>query len=196
VVAARFEAREGPVNPVPDELLLTTAQISATLIGLLLIGVYFYLETGFRRLTAVRSQAGAFLRATTKLTLLFYSLVLGLSLALVALHHLWAVLVYLFIGAGVIPALVSWTRRYRDLRRVVPIPRDSPFYLWPAVVLMLAIPWVADGVEPTREALTWTLLVAGVLAFLSTAGMLLTSFDLAAFDKAARSDGVPTGDET
>ena len=76
------------VASVSEGLLLTVAQIAATLIGLLLVGMFFYVETGFRRLTTVQVEAGAFLRATTKLVLLLYALVLAVSLALVAFEPL------------------------------------------------------------------------------------------------------------
>lgn len=70
-------------------MLLTIAQIAATLIGLLLVGVLFYLETGFRAAPSAGLQAQSFLRATTKLIVLLYSMVLGLSLGLFALDPLW-----------------------------------------------------------------------------------------------------------
>jgi hypothetical protein len=34
---------------VPDAFLLNMAEVTATLIGLFLVGVFFYVETGFRR---------------------------------------------------------------------------------------------------------------------------------------------------
>lgn len=181
------------MNPVSEDLLLTTAQIAATLIGLLLVGVFFYVETGFRRLATVGPQAGPFLRATTKLTLLLYSLVLGLSLALIALERLWVTVLYVLLSVCIVTALVAWTLRYRDLRKVLAIPRDSPWYTWLAVLGMLVLPWVLDGRNPSREALTLTLFVAGAVAFMSTTNLLLTSFDLAALEKAAREgDGQPS----
>jgi hypothetical protein len=38
------------VQEVSDAFLLNMAEVSATLIGLFLVGVFFYVETGFRRL--------------------------------------------------------------------------------------------------------------------------------------------------
>ena len=48
------------MKPIPDSLLLETAEIAATLPGLLLVAVFFYLETGFRRLTAIGPEARSF----------------------------------------------------------------------------------------------------------------------------------------
>lgn len=38
------------MRPVSNAFLLNMAEVSATLIGLFLVGVFFYVEAGFRRL--------------------------------------------------------------------------------------------------------------------------------------------------
>lgn len=173
--------------PISDSFLLATASIAATLLGLLLLGAFYYVETGFRRATAVAPQGGPFLRATTKMTMLLYSLVLGISLGLVVLRPVWFAVLYGLLGLAVIRAMAEWTMRYRDLRKLLPIPRESPWLMWPAVLVTLVLPWVLEGWEPSRAAVTWTLLLAGGLALTSTAGLVLTSFDLARWDEAGRS---------
>lgn len=183
------------MNPVPEGFLLAVAGIAATLIGLLLLGAFFYVETGFRRATEVASQGGPFLRATTKLTLLLYSLVLGISLGLVVIRPVPLAVVYAALGLALLRALVEWSLRYRDLRRVLPIPRESPWIMWPAVGILLALPWAMDGWEPSREAMTWTLLGAGALAVMSTAGLVLTSFDLASWERTAQASAPESDDE-
>jgi len=87
------------LEPVSDGLLLTVAQIAATLIGLLLVAVAFYIETGLRRLAHL-PEAGPFLRATTKLILALYGLVLAVSLALLTVHP--AAVTGLFIAVAVL----------------------------------------------------------------------------------------------
>lgn len=173
------------MNPVSESFLLTVATIAATLIGLLLLGTFFYVETGFRRAVVVARSGGPFLRATTKLTLLLYSLVLGVSLGLVVFHPLPLAVAFAVFGLAVLATLVEWTRRYRDLRLVLPIPRESPWLMWPAVVVLLGLPWVVDGWQLGRETMTWVLLGAGALAVTGTAGLVLTSFDLAGWEAAA-----------
>jgi hypothetical protein len=174
------------MNPVPEGFLLAVAGIAATLIGLLLVGVFFYVETGFRRATTVAPQRGPFLRATTKLTLLLYSLVLGISLGVVVLRPVPLLVLNGLLGLALLKTLVEWSRCYRNLREVLPIPRESPGIMWPAVVLLLTLPWVMDGWDPGRESMTWTLLGSGVLAVVSTAGLVLTSFDLASWEGTAQ----------
>lgn len=172
------------MQPISDSFLLTTASIAATLLGLLLLGAFYYVETGLRRATAVAPRGGPFVKATTRFTMLLYTLVLGISLGLVVLEPLWFAVLYALIGLALVRAMGEWTLRYRDLRRVLPIPRDSPWIMWPAVIITLALPWVLGGWDPGREAMTWTLFLAGGLALASTAGLVLTSFDLARWDRA------------
>jgi hypothetical protein len=179
------------VNAVPDEFLLTTAAIAATLIGLLLLGGFFYVETGLRRATTLGAAAGPFLRSTTKFTLSLYALVLGLSLGLVVLRPGWVAVLHGLLSILALIALAEWTSRYAELRRVVPIPRSSPWVTWPVILGTLALPWVIGGWTPAREAMTWTVLLAGALALMSTADLLLKSFDLANWERAARGDTPP-----
>jgi hypothetical protein len=179
------------VKPVPDEFLLTSAAIAATLIGLLLLGGFFYLETGFRRASTIAAVGGPFLRATTRFTLLLYAMVLGISLGLVVLRRPWLTALYIVLSVALVAALVEWTRCYRALRKVLPIPRASPWITWSAITVTLVWPWAVDGWRPDREAMTATVLFAGALALLSTADLLLRSFDLVGWERVARDPPAP-----
>jgi hypothetical protein len=54
------------MRDVSDDFLLNVAEVSATLIGLFLVGVFFYVETGFRRLgEALAQRDGKGRNATT-----------------------------------------------------------------------------------------------------------------------------------
>jgi hypothetical protein len=79
----------GALEPVSDSFLLNLAEVSATLIGLFLVGVFFYVETGFRRLEHVRGVMEPYVRAGTRIVLILYALPLGLSLTLVVLGPNW-----------------------------------------------------------------------------------------------------------
>lgn len=173
------------MNPVSDDFLLALAQIAATLLGLLLVGGLFFLETGFRDAATLSARGGPFLRATTKFTMLLFAFVLTLSLGLVALSRGWVLVAYAVLGAALVRALAGWTRCYRELRRSVPIPRDSPWLAWPVTLGMLSLPWILGGGRPGREGMTSMLLLAGVLALASTANLLLTTFDLSEWERAA-----------
>jgi hypothetical protein len=56
------------MQEVSDDFLLN-AEVSATLIGLFLVGVFFYVETGFRRLGAAREAFEPYFRAGTRIVL-------------------------------------------------------------------------------------------------------------------------------
>jgi hypothetical protein len=48
------------------------------------------------------------------------------------------------------------------------------------VVVIVLLPWVLGGIDPSREDLTWSILIAFGTAFLSLATLLLSVFDIAA----------------
>jgi hypothetical protein len=181
------------LNPVTGEFLLTVAAIAATLIGLLLVGGLFYVETGFRGARTMERVGAPFLRSTIKLTLMLYAFSLAPSLALVVLRPPWLAVTFAVAGAVLLAPLVEWTRAYRELRRTVPVPRSSPWIACLVVAAMLALPWALEGWEPGREAVTGAILLAGALAVASTADPLLTSFELSRWESAAR--GAPAGSD-
>jgi hypothetical protein len=179
------------VSQVTDEFLLAVAQIAATLVGLLLLGGFFYLETGLSRTRTVGPAGEAVLRATVKLTLMLYTLVLVLCLGLVVLRPPWVVGLFVLVALALVRAAAEWTLRYRELRRVIPAPRESTWLVWSVITVLLAVPWALGGTVPGRDALVWSLLLAGALAVQSTAGLLLTTFDLARLEELARRGSAP-----
>jgi hypothetical protein len=181
------------VHEVTDEFLLAVAQIAATLIGLLLLGGFFYLETGLSRAKTVGPAGERVLRATVKLTLVLYTLVLVLALGLVVLRPGWSLAAFVLVALWLVRAELEWTARYRELRAVVPIPRESTWLVWGVTAVVLAVPWVTGDPVPGREAMTWSLLLAGGLALQSTAGLLLTTFDLTRLEEAAQERGRSPG---
>lgn len=171
------------VASVSEGLLLTIAQIAATLIGLLVVGVFFYVETGYRRLAVFDLSAGAFLRATTKLILLLYSLVLGVSVALVAFEPHVVTVFFVVLSVAVFAALVGMTRSSRRLPRAVRRRHAAAWVVWPPTVVALGLPWVTGGWPLTGEVLLVTVLLVGALAFFITGGLLLFAFDLASVER-------------
>jgi hypothetical protein len=93
------------------------------------------------------------------------------------------------LSLAIVAGLVEWFVRSRSLshsvRRAV---RIQPWLAWPIVLIPLGLPWVLDGWEPGRQALTLALLLEGVVAFMNTGSLLLLAFNLAAIEKAAHPD--------
>jgi hypothetical protein len=168
------------------------AQIAATLIGLLLVGMFFYIETGFRRLTTLEAQAGAFLRAATKLVLLLYALVVTVSLALVAFELLVVTALYALLCITVAAALVETTIRARHLPAAVRRRHADPWRVWPPTLVALAVPWMVGGWPLDPPSLVIALFLVGALAFFLTGGMLLFAFDLAGVERLANGHGQGT----
>ena len=87
------------------------AEVSATLIGLFLVGVFFYVETGFGRLDRVRTAFEPYLRAGTRITLIVLAIPLGLSLSLVVLELAWSRVLIVVLSVLLIVENVDTVRR-------------------------------------------------------------------------------------
>ena len=62
-----------------DGFFVSMAEISAGFVGLFLIGVFFYAESGFRR-SPVRAAFEPYLLASTRIVLVLFAITVGLSL--------------------------------------------------------------------------------------------------------------------
>jgi hypothetical protein len=182
------------VRPVSDALLLDVASTSATLLGLLVVGVFFYVETGLRRLEHAHDVFAPYVRAAARLTMGLYLVALTTALALVALEPGWARAVFGVTALAVLASLVEFTRRARAMGKLIGTAgwsRSQELLIWTCVAAALIMPWVLGVAAPNREDLTWGVLLALVLGLLSTLSMLLSAFDIAKFESAVRrtSDG-------
>jgi hypothetical protein len=150
------------VRPVSDVFLLSVAEIAATLIGLLLVGAFFYVETGLRRLGPAREAATSYLRAGTRIVLVLYGMTLALSLSLVALESIWATVFFAVLSLRLLAANVTTSLLIRALAKLT---RSRAVLVNDVVssagiLALVAIPWVLGGLHPTREDLTWAILLS------------------------------------
>jgi hypothetical protein len=172
------------VREVSDAFLLNVAEVSATLIGLFLVGVFFYVETGFRRLGSVREVLEPYFRSSTRIVLLLYALPLGLSLTLVALEPVWSRVLFVAFSVLLVASNVDTFVRVMRIARVT----GSRMFLLNevlgsvAVALLVVVPWALGGLDPTREDLTWALLLSFASGFLSVGALMLSVFDVARFE--------------
>jgi drug/metabolite transporter (DMT)-like permease len=58
-----------------------------------------------------------------------------------------------------------------------------------AVVAIVALPWVLGGLHPTREDLTWAILLAFAAGFASISALVLFVQDLARFEAKSGDEG-------
>jgi hypothetical protein len=159
---ASFEAacdhlhQDGEVmNPISETFLLTVAQVSATLLGLLMVAAFFYVETGLRRVSTHVPEARSYLRSATKAIVALYGFARAIAFSLVVLNPPWVRLVYALGGAYVIVIMAEWTLRSRSIRALVHVRKRSPWLAWPMFLFPLILPWLIDGWGPDRVALTW-----------------------------------------
>ncbi len=169
------------MRPVSDAFLLNMAEVSATLIGLFLVGVFFYVETGFRRLKEVREVWVPYFRAGTRIVLILYALPLMLSLTLVSLGLNWNRVLFALLSLMLLAANVDSIVRVRAIAKI----NGSTALLvnevlgTAAVVTLVVLPWALGGFHPTREDLTWAILLSFASGFLSVSALVMSVFDTA-----------------
>ncbi|MGH2554285.1 MAG: hypothetical protein ACRDHO_01015 [Actinomycetota bacterium] len=57
------------------------------------------------------------------------------------------------------------------------------------VGVIVVIPWILGGLHPTREDLTWAILLSFTSAFLSVCALVLSAYDIDRFEAAAQTEG-------
>jgi hypothetical protein len=164
------------MRQVSDAFLLQVAEISASLVGLFLVGIFFYVETGFRRLSPTRRAAfEPYFKSGTRIVLILYALPLFLSLTLVVLTPGWSRLLFLLLSIALVAANVSSLARVRGIES--PTLLANELLGTAMVVVLVLLPWVIGGLDPTREDLTWSILLSLGAGFLSVAALILSILD-------------------
>ena len=173
------------MRQVSNGFLLNMAEVSGSLIGLFLVGVFFYIETGFRRLDrSARTVFEPYLRAGTRITLIVFAIPLGVSLTLVVLELAWSRALFAVLSALLVVANVDTVRRIGESTRVT---RSLGLLLNEIVttvlsVILIVLPWILGGLHPDRGDLTWAILLAFAAGFLSICATVLSVFDMARFE--------------
>ena len=168
------------MREVSDTFLLNLAVVSSTLVGFFLIGVFYYIETGFRRTVYGREVVGQYFYSGTRIVLVLFAFPIGLSLTLVALEPFWnhvffAILSLLLIAANLDSALRMWAVE-RVTHSAVLLANEVLSTL--VVLVLVPLPWVLGGFAPTREDLTWAILLAFAMGYLSIGATVLSAFNL------------------
>jgi hypothetical protein len=178
------------MREVSDDFLLNMAEVSAALIGLFMVGVFFFADTGFRRLDQARGIVEPYFRASTRIVLVLYALPLGLSLSLVALQPIWSRVLFVLLSLMLLAANLDTAARIRAVARVTGSTALLVNELvGSAVVVVVALPWVLGGLHPTREDLAWAILLAFAAGFASISALVLFVLDVAGFEAGAGREG-------
>jgi hypothetical protein len=167
------------VRPVSDDFLLNMAEVSGALGGLFLVGVFYFVERGLGQLDELRAVA-AYFRAGTRIVLILFAMSLLLSLALIVLEPIWNRVLFAVLSVLLVAANVDTARRIGSVTQLT-----RSFGLLAneivgtiAVVVIVTIPWILGGLHPTREDLTWAILLSFGVAFLSVCTLVLSAFDI------------------
>jgi hypothetical protein len=174
------------MHDVSDAFLLQMAEISAGLFGLFLVGMLFFVETGFGPLGSEREVIVRYFRASTRIVLVLFAIPLGLSLTLVVLEPGWSRVLFLLLSVALVAANLDTALRVQDVRQLTgsTILLVNEVVGTVAVALLVLLPWILGGFDPGREDLTWAILLSFGAAFLSLATLLLSVFDITESDRA------------
>jgi hypothetical protein len=170
------------MREVSDIFLLNMAQVSGALLGLFVVGMLFYVETGFRRVDPRGGEAlEAYFRASTRIVLLLFVIPLSLSMTLVVLDPGWSAAFFGLLSTTLVAANIDTVRRLGavqggDGSRLLVVNEAAGTA---AVIVLVVLPWVLGGTSPSREDLTWAILLSFATAVASIFVLVLSVFDLA-----------------
>lgn len=177
---------------ISDAFLLTMAEVSAGLVGLFLVGIFFYIQTGFNRLGETDEVVKDYFRASTRIILILFAIPLGLSFSLVALEDAWSTAIFAILALTLLAANVETALRMRTAARAArsPLLVANEVVGTIGVLALVSVPWVLGGLSPDRQDLTWAILLAFATGFLSICTLVLSAFDVTRPAAAESPDGV------
>jgi hypothetical protein len=169
------------MREVSDSFLLQMAEVSGGLFGLFMVGILFLVETDFRALGPERNAVIPYFRASTRIVLILFAIPLGVSFTLVVLEPVWSTVLFAVLSLVLVAANVDTAIRIRSVHeltgsRVLQLNEIAGTI---GVAVLVVLPWILGGIDPSREDLTWGILIAFATAFLSLATLVVSVFDLA-----------------
>lgn len=182
------------MDPVSDSFLLALAELSAGLTGLFLVGMIFYIQQGYKSNERSRDVMEPYFRAATAITLIAYAIPMTVSLTLIALPVVWSRVLLLVLVVLLVLTNISTVTTVRAVRREVGLPLLTMVEVvgTVAVALMVVLPLATGGLRPDQEDLVPSLLISLGIAFLGTAVLVLTLFDIARHERSELPDPLTT----
>ena len=165
------------MDEVSDAFLLQMAEVAAGLFGLFMVGMLFYVETGFRRLGPEREVVVPYFRASTRIVLVLFAIPLFLSLTLVVLEPVWSTVLFAVLSLALIATNLDTAAQVRSVRA-----ETGSLVLWLNEIAGRS-QWSSSScfrgswAGSTRAGRTspWSILIA----FLSLATTILSILDIA-----------------
>jgi hypothetical protein len=168
------------VREVSDAFLLNIAEVTAALAGLFLVGIFFFVESGFRG--RERAALEPYFRSGARIVLILFSFPLLLSMTLVVMDPVWSHLLFALLSVLLIAANVDSVRKVRVVGETSRILWIHEWIGTVLVAFIVALPWILGGIDPSREDLTWSIFFSFAVGFLSVSAIVLAAFDVARLD--------------
>jgi hypothetical protein len=169
------------MREVSDQFLLNIAEVTAALAGLFLVGIFFFVETGFRG--KQREALEPYFRSGTRIVLILFAFPLLLSMTLVVMEPVWSHLLFAVLSLLLIAANVDSLRLVWGVKETSSTLLINELIGTGAVVFIVALPWILGGIDPSREDLTWSILLSFGVGLLSVSAIVLSAFDVARLDR-------------
>ena len=149
-------------------------------IGLFLIGVFFFIETGDHDSEPAADVVDPYFRASARIVLVLYALPIGLTLSLVVMDPIWPRALFVVLSLALVAANVGTAVR---VRAVASLTGSTVLLVTEllgslGVAATVTLPWALGGLHPTREDLTWSILTSFATGFLSIYATVMSAFDL------------------
>jgi hypothetical protein len=118
---------------------------------------------------------------------LVFAIPLILSLTLVVLEDGWSRVIFLLLCVALVAANIDTANQVKDVKRAT---GSSTLFIneivgTVGVVILITVPWLLGGLDPTREDLTWAILVSFVTAFISILALVLSVLEVAKAERLA-----------
>jgi hypothetical protein len=168
------------MREVSDAFLLNIAEVTAALAGLFLVGIFFLVEAAFHR--RERATLEPYFRSGTRIVLVLFSFPLLLSMTLVVMDPVWSHLLFALLSVLLIAANVDSLRRVRGVGETSRILLIHELVGTVLVVFIVALPWILGGIDPSREDLTWSIILAFGVGLTSVSAIVLAAFDVERVD--------------
>jgi ABC-type microcin C transport system permease subunit YejE len=95
----------------------------------------------------------------------------------------WSHLLFALLSVLLIAANVDSVRRVRGVGETSRTLLINELLGTALVAFIVALPWILGGIDPSREDLTWSIILSFAVGLLSVSAIVLSAFDLARLDR-------------
>jgi len=172
-------SRRSRVTAVSD-FYVNLAGVSGTLLGTFVIAAFFYLDSTMHRDAVTGALDERYIRAAIRWVFAAYSLPVFVSLTLASLAPVYGLVVFVALSVLLLLATFATARRMLAVAstgasRTLVL---NEWFTTAALPVIVALPWILGGrLVPPPDAYVPSLLLCVVIAFSSTAAVIMAEFD-------------------